>query len=81
VHAMFQLQAPVDIPILAQADWGFVPNSIFLGGILADAQGLAPFSVTIPNLPLLQDMQLWFCAWSATTLPAQLAPVLGGTIR
>lgn len=81
VHATFFLQAPVAHPILTQPDWGFVPNSIFLAGMVADAQGLAPYSVGIPNLPFLQDLPLWFCGWSATDLPVQLAPVLGGVIR
>lgn len=81
VHATFFLQAPAPHPLLTQPDWGFVPNSIFLAGIVADAQGLAPYSVVIPNLPFLQDLQLWFCGWSAVDLPVQLAPVLGGTIR
>lgn len=81
VHATFFLQAPVAHDILTQPDWGFVPNSIFLAGLVADAQGLAAYSVGIPNLPFLQDLPLWFCAWSATDLPVQLAPVLGGIIR
>lgn len=81
VHATFFLQAPTSYQILAQPEWGFVPNSIYLGSLVADAQGLAPYSVVIPNLPFLHDMQLWFCGWSATELPVQLAPVLGGAIR
>lgn len=81
VHATFFLQAPVSYPIVVQPDWGFAANSIFLAGMVADGQGQATYGIVIPPLPFLQDLQLWFSAWSAIDLPVQLAPVLGGTVR
>lgn len=80
-HAAFGLSTPAIYALVAQPDFGFVLNSFPIAFAVADPQGLASVSITLPNSAWLQDLQLWFGGWSEQSLPVQLAPVLGGIIR
>ncbi len=81
VHARFGLGASGTYPFVAGPDFGFVGNSLQLALRVADAQGHANFSVPIPNAPWVQDLPLWFAGWSELTMPVQMSPVIGGSIR
>lgn len=80
-HVAFSLTPPNTAPILAEPEWGFVANSLFLGFLPSDAQGLAVGVVPVPNLPGLTHLPLWFTGWTAVDVPVELAPPLGLVLR
>lgn len=80
-HLTLQLATPSSHPAVAQKQWGFIANSIVLGQFVSDAQGDVSVSIAVPNTAWLLDLPVWFVGWSGDSLPVQLSPVLGGTIR
>jgi hypothetical protein len=81
VHVSIGLERPVPRPYINQPEWGFVSNSILIGGLVADGAGRATLPITLPNSPWLRDLPLWFCGWTGVSAPAQLSPVVGGLVR
>jgi len=81
VHGSLDLGRPVLHPYIKQPDWGFISNSILIGALVANGQGVANLPITLPNSPWLQDLPLWFCGWTGVSVPVQLSPVVGGLVR
>lgn len=81
VHVAFGLGGSITAPFLVQPDFGFVSASFPIAVLIGDPQGQAGLSLPLPNSAAIQDLPLWFRAWTELALPVQLSPVLGGLVR
>ncbi len=81
MHTALELGPATFHPLLSQPEWGFSTNTIYFAFMLADVNGFASTSLTIPNIPAALNRSFWFTGWSAMGLPAQLSPTFGGVVH
>jgi len=80
-HVAFRSSTPNVHPLLAETEWGFLANSLFLGYLVADAQGFASSVLPVPNIPGLVHLPLWFSGWTAVDIPVAVSPPVGVVLR
>ncbi len=63
----------VPLPLVEQPALQFA-DMVVLGTILADAQGAADFTITVPNNPALRHLQVWWRGLDLFQMPWQATP-------
>ncbi|MFK7739163.1 MAG: hypothetical protein AB8H80_02480 [Planctomycetota bacterium] len=67
--------------ILSQWLWLDGASALPAALLLADGQGRASVSWTVPNVPALRNQRLWFQGFAGQQLPLGTSPPVGGVVR
>lgn len=81
VLATFQLDPPTLAPLVEPEQWGFAANGFLVTAVFANAAGIAPFSTTFANNPVLRGRGIWLMGASGLTFPLPLSVPVGGLLQ